>query len=399
LKYWWRFHNFRYIPPFNILFMSGSTPVASNRSLALDVFRGMTVCFMIIVNTPGGEPSFSQLEHSAWHGFTPTDLVFPSFLFAVGNALSFGMRKFETMSQGAVLWKILKRTAIIFLIGYLLYWFPFFHRGDDGHLALNPISHTRIFGVLERIALCYGAAALLIYYCSTRTVYIISGLLLLGYWVILLLFPVSGGDPFGMVTNAGYRLDDWVMGQNHMYHGEGVAFDPEGILSTLPAIVNVVIGYYTGVFISKHGKTYEGLTKLLLWGCGFLALAWFWNLVFPVNKKIWTSSFVCLTVGLDMVLLSFLTYIIEFRKKVKWTSFFSVFGKNPLFVYMVSELLIVILFIIPVGQDENAAGWAGHGIMSVVPGPFGSLLFALIYMMICWSVGKFLDSRKIYVRV
>jgi predicted acyltransferase len=379
--------------------MSGSTPVASNRSLALDVFRGMTVCFMIIVNTPGGEPSFSQLEHSAWHGFTPTDLVFPSFLFAVGNALSFGMRKFETMSQGAVLWKILKRTAIIFLVGYLLYWFPFFHRGDDGHLALNPVSHTRIFGVLERIALCYGAAALLIYYCSTRTVYIISGLLLLGYWVILLLFPVPGGDPFGMVTNAGYRLDMWVMGGNHLYHGEGVAFDPEGILSTLPAIVNVVIGYYTGVFISKHGRTYEGLTKLLLWGCGFLALAWFWNLVFPVNKKIWTSSFVCLTVGLDMVLLSFLTYIIEFRKKVKWTPFFSVFGKNPLFVYMVSELLIVILFIIPVGQDGNVAEWAGHGIMGVVPGPFGSLLFALLYMMICWSVGKFLDSRKIYVRV
>jgi predicted acyltransferase len=303
------------------------------------------------------------------------------------------------MSQGEVLWKILKRTAIIFLVGYLLYWFPFFHRGDDGHLALNPISHTRIFGVLERIALCYGAAALLIYYCSTRTVYIISGLLLLGYWVILLLFPVSGGDPFGMVTNAGYRLDMWVMGGNHLYHGEGVAFDPEGILSTLPAIVNVVIGYYTGVFISKHGRTYEGLTKLLLWGCGFLALAWFWNLVFPVNKKIWTSSFVCLTVGLDMVLLSFLTYIIEFRKKVKWTPFFSVFGKNPLFVYMVSELLIVILFIIPVGQDGNVAEWAGHGIMGVVPGPFGSLLFALLYMMICWSVGKFLDSRKIYVRV
>jgi predicted acyltransferase len=379
--------------------MSGSTPVASNRSLALDVFRGMTVCFMIIVNTPGGSPSFSQLEHSAWHGFTPTDLVFPSFLFAVGNALSFGMRKFETMSQGAVLWKILKRTAIIFLIGYLLYWFPFFHRGDDGHLALNSISHTRIFGVLERIALCYGAGALLIYYCSTRTVYIISGLLLVGYWVILLLFPVSGGDPFGMVTNAGYRLDDWVMGQNHMYHGEGVAFDPEGILSTLPAIVNVVIGYYTGVFISKHGKTYEGLTKLLLWGCGFLALAWFWNLVFPVNKKIWTSSFVCLTVGLDMVLLGFLTYVVEFRKKVKWTSFFAVFGKNPLFVYIVSEVLIVVLFIIPVGKDGNLAEWAGQGIMSLVPGPFGSLMFALLYMMICWSVGKFLDSRKIYVRV
>jgi predicted acyltransferase len=372
---------------------------SSSRSLALDIFRGMTVCFMIIVNTPGGQPSFSQLEHSAWHGFTPTDLVFPSFLFAVGNAMSFGMRKFETMSQAAVLWKILKRTAIIFLIGYLLYWFPFFHTGDDGHLVLNPISHTRIFGVLERIGLCYGAAALLIYYCSTRTVYVISGLLLLGYWVILVLYPASGGDPFGMVTNAGFRLDKWVMGENHLYHGEGVAFEPEGILSTLPAIVNVIIGYYTGVFISKQGKTYEGLAKLMLWGCGFLALAWLWNLVFPVNKKIWTSSFVCLTVGLDMVLLAFLTYIVEFRKKVKWASFFEVFGKNPLFVYIVSELLIQIFALIPMGGDQNFAEWASQGIMGIVPGKFGSLLFALLYMMICWSVGKILDRKKIYIRV
>jgi predicted acyltransferase len=375
----------------------------SSRSLALDIFRGMTVCFMIIVNTPGSETlSFSQLQHSGWHGFTPTDLVFPSFLFAVGNAMSFAMKKFQTMSQGQVVGKILKRTLIIFLIGYLIYWFPFFHMGDNGHLVLNPISHTRILGVLERIALCYGIASLLIYYCSTRTVYIIAALLLIGYWVILLLLPVPGADPFSMLGNAGYRLDMWVMGENHLYHGQengGVGFDPEGILSTLPAIVNVIAGYYTGVFVSKNGKTYEGLTRLLLWGCGFLALAWFWNLVFPINKKIWTSSYVLLTVGIDIVLLSFLIYIIEFRQKTKWTAFFAVFGKNPLFIYIVSELLIVILFLIPAGPDGSVAEWSSTGIMKIIPGAFGSLLFALIYMMICWSVGKVLDKNKIYVRV
>ena len=187
-----------------------------------------------------------------------------------------------------------------------------------------------------------------------------------------------------------------------MYHGGEngrVAFDPEGILSTFPAVVNVVAGYYVGVFVSKQGKTYEGLAKLLLWGCGFLALAWFWNLVFPINKKLWTSSYVCLTVGIDIVLLSFLTYIIEFRKKVKWASFFEPFGKNPLFVYIVSEILIVIFFIIPVGKDTSFADWSGQGILSIVPGAWGSLLFALIYMMICWSVGKVLDKKKIYIRV
>jgi predicted acyltransferase len=373
----------------------------SPRSLALDIFRGMTVCFMIIVNTPGDEGlSFSQLQHSAWHGFTPTDLVFPSFLFAVGNALSFGMNKFKTMGQGAVLGKIFKRTALIFLICYLLSWFPFFHQGHDGQWALSPISHTRILGVLARIALCYCAAALLIYYCSTRTVCIVAGLLLVGYWALLLAFPVPGADPYSMTGNAGYRLDIWALGANHMYHGEGVAFDPEGILSTLPAIVNVIAGYFTGVFISRKGKTYEGLTQLLLWGCGLLALAWFWNLVFPINKKLWTSSYVLLTVGIDLVILSFLTYIIDFRQKQAWTPFFAVFGKNPLFIYIVSETLIVILWMIPAGHGDSLTGWSNRVVFQgIFPGAIGSLLFAIVYMLICWSVGKWMDMKKIYIRV
>src|ERR1700744_1461470 len=154
----------------------------SQRSLALDIFRGMTVCFMIIVNTPGSEIyTFSPLKHAAWHGFTPTDLVFPSFLFAVGNAMSFAMKKWETQRQAAVLGKIFKRTLLIFLLGYLMYWFPFFRQDDNGHWAFSPISHTRIMGVLERIALCYCFASLLIYYASTRTVYVVAGLLLIGY--------------------------------------------------------------------------------------------------------------------------------------------------------------------------------------------------------------------------
>src|SRR3982750_653407 len=158
----------------------------AQRFLSLDVFRGMTICFMIIVNTPGsGAAAFSPLEHAAWHGFTPTDLVFPSFLFAVGNAMSFTMKKYQQMGNGAVLSKIFKRTVLIFLIGYLMYWFPFF-RVDQGHWSLSPISHTRIVGVLQRIALCYCFASLMIHYLSKNTVYILSALFLLGYWVILL---------------------------------------------------------------------------------------------------------------------------------------------------------------------------------------------------------------------
>jgi predicted acyltransferase len=373
----------------------------STRSLPLDIFRGMTVCFMIIVNTPGSDVfTFSPLRHAHWHGFTPTDLVFPSFLFVVGNAMSFAMKKYEALGNAAVLGKIFKRTFLIFLFGFLLYWFPFFRENPSGGWELSPISHTRILGVLQRIALCYGLASLLIHYFSPRNVFVISAVLLLGYWTILVLFGVPGADPFSMTGNAGYRLDKWVMGENHMYHGEGIAFDPEGILSTLPAIVNVVAGYFTGVFISRKGKTYEGLAQLLLMGCGLLVLAYLWNLVLPVNKKLWTSSFVVLTIGLDMVILSFLIYCIDFRKKVAWTPFFSVFGKNPLFIYLLSELLVVVLFTIHVSPQENAFEWINRVVFQYAfPGPFGSLLFALTYMMVCWSVGKWLDSRKIYIRV
>lgn len=375
-------------------------PTASSRSLALDTFRGMTVCFMIIVNTPGsGELAYSPLKHAAWHGLTPTDLVFPSFLFAVGNALSFAMKKFETMPQSAVVGKIIRRSLLIFLLGFLMSWFPFLSKGADGHWGLSPFSDTRIFGVLNRIGLCYGIAALLIYYTSPRTVYITIWVLLLGYWAALLLFPVPGADPYSMTGNAGYRIDKWLIGESHMYHGEGIAFDPEGLLSTAPAVVNVIAGYYTGIFVSRKGKTYEGLTTMLLWGTALIAVAIAWNMSFPINKKLWSSSFVLVTVGIDLVFLSFLIYFIEFREQARWTSFFTVFGKNPLSIYLLSELLIVTLMLIPVGE-ENSVGWINRFFFQAVfPGAFGSLLFSLCYMMVCWGVGKWLDMKKIYIRV
>ena len=290
--------------------------VLQQRNLSLDVFRGMTICFMIIVNTPGnGATTFSPLQHAQWHGFTPTDLVFPSFLFAVGNAMSFVMKKWENMDQSKVLWKILKRTALIFLLGYLMYWFPFFKLDKEHNIIVFPISETRIMGVLQRIALCYGIAALLIYYFKIRTAVIISIILLFLYWIVMYSFG-DAGDPLSMQGNAGFYLDKWLLGESHMYHGEGVAFEPEGWLSTLPAIGNVVGGYVAGKWIQQKGNSYEGLTKLLLAGFGLLFCAYLWSLVFPVNKKLWTSSFVILTVGLDCVIIAALTYVTQFEKRV-----------------------------------------------------------------------------------
>jgi len=370
------------------------TKTAAPRFLALDVLRGMTVCFMIIVNTPGsGAEPFAPLLHANWHGFTPTDLVFPSFMFAVGNAMAFAMAKYDTMPASAVVTKILKRTVIIFLLGYLMYWFPFFHKTASGW-EFNPFSDTRVFGVLQRIALSYGIASLMIYFLPKRTVWIISIGLLLGYWLVMYL----GGD-YTMLGNLGQKIDLWLLGEHHLYHGEGVAFDPEGFLSTFPAIVNVVIGYYAGVFVRNKGNNFETIAKLLLAGAALLCIAYFWDLVFPINKKLWTSPFVLYTCGLDLMILGSLIYVIEILGRKKWTYFFEVFGKNPLFIYILSEVLVTILNLVMIGDAPLFRVINNSIFQKLLPGATGSFLFAISYMMVCWMVGYWMDKNKKYVRV
>ena len=375
--------------------MTTTTP----RFTALDVFRGMTVCFMIIVNTSGnGATTFSPLQHAKWNGFTPTDLVFPSFLFAVGNAMSFVMNKWNALTQSQVLFKILKRTFIIFLLGYLMYWFPFMKRDVTGNIVAFPFSDTRVFGVLQRIALCYGIAALIVYYCKPKTAVVLGVVFLFAYWIILYVFG-DATDPLGMQTNAGFHLDKWLLGENHLYHGEGVAFDPEGLLSTLPAVANVIAGYIVGKFIQQKGNSYESLTILLLAGAALLFAAYCWNLNFPVNKKLWTSSFVTLTVGLDCIILSALIYVIGIKNKTGWTYFFEVMGRNPLFIYLLSELGATLLYFFRADSRTSVYEWIYKNIFQFTGDYTGSLLFAVSYMLFCWLVGYFLDKRKIYIRV
>lgn len=372
------------------------------RFLSLDVFRGLTICFMIIVNTPGsGATPFAALQHAAWHGFTPTDLVFPSFLFAVGNALSFSMIKLRTKASPPVLKKIFKRTVLIFLIGYLMYWFPFYGFNPEGKVVLSPISQTRILGVLQRIALCYCAAALLVYYFRKKTVLLISAIILLAYWTILLIFG-DPSDPLGMSGNAGTHLDKLILGDGHLYHGEGIPFDPEGILGTFPAIVNVIVGYYAGEYIQKKGRNYEGIARLMLWGALFIFAALCWNGLFPINKKLWTSSFVLLTTGIDLLIISILVYWVEIQQHqdTLWVKFLEIPGKNPLLLYVLSEILATLMWRIPMKEEPDLYKWISiHWYQYLAPGPTGSLLFALTVMMICWLIGWLLNKNKIYIRV
>lgn len=363
-----------------------------NRYIALDVFRGLTICLMILVNTPGdNQHIYAPLQHANWNGFTLADLVFPSFLFAVGNALCFAVQKWETMKQAQVLAKIFKRTGLLFLLGFLLYWFPFV-KFTGGHIVVKPFGETRVLGILQRIALCYCLAALLIYYLKAKGAFIVSAIVLIAYQLILLTFGEPGHE-LSMTGNAGTRLDLWLLGANHMNHGEAVPFEPEGLLGTLPAITNVVAGYLAGRFIQQTGKTLKMLTRLSMAGCGLVALALCWDLAFPINKNLWSSSFVLLTVGLDCIMLAAIIYVIDFRRKTGFAYFFEVFGKNALFIYLLSEMVAIMM------RGVHVYGRIYEHIFKFAGIYLGSLLFATWFMFMCWLAGWFLHKRKIYLRV
>lgn len=364
----------------------------NNRYTALDVFRGLTICLMILVNTPGNQHAiYAPLQHADWHGFTPADLVYPSFLFAVGNALCFAVKKWDSMARRQVLAKIFKRSLLLFLLGFLLYWFPFVHKEESGWV-FKSFSQTRVLGVLQRIALCYCFASLLIYYVKPKGALIAAVFLLIAYQFILLMFGVPGQE-YTMAGNAATRLDLWVLGPNHMNHAEVIPWEPEGILGTLPAIANVIAGYLVGRYIQLKGKTTGMLMRLILTGCGLTALAVGWNVWFPINKNLWSSSFVLLTVGLDCIILAVVMYITDFLRKDRWAYFFEVFGRNALFIYLLAEVVAILM------RGSHIYGPIYAHIFKFAGIYLGSLLFAICFMLACWLAGWYLDKRKIYIRV
>ncbi|MFA6442032.1 MAG: heparan-alpha-glucosaminide N-acetyltransferase domain-containing protein [Sterolibacterium sp.] len=368
-----------------------------NRSRALDVMRGMTLALMIVVNMSLDEAhSYAPLLHAAWHGLTLTDLVFPSFMFVVGAAMSFTLSRYQGMGNAALLKKILSRSALIFLCGYLLYWFPFFEFDKAGQLALLPVANTRIPGVLQRIALGYGCAALIVHYWGRRGAIAFGIVALLGYWWAM----ASFGD-YTLAGNAGLKLDKLLLGESHLYRGEGVAFDPEGILSTLPAVVNVLAGYYAGRYLQAQGRDYEAVAKLMLAGATCIVAALCWDSAFPINKKLWTSSYVLVTIGIDLVVLAALIQVIDLAGPAqrRWTYFFEVFGRNTLFIYLLSELLMSVSWLAHVGDKALFTWLYESGFQSWAGNKPGSLLFALAFMLSCWLIGYAMDRKKIYIKL
>jgi predicted acyltransferase len=381
----------------------------NQRFYSLDVFRGATVALMILVNNPGSWGHiFPPLEHASWHGCTPTDLVFPFFLFAVGNAMAFVMPRLEEKN---IFWqKVIKRTVLIFAIGLFLNWFPFI-KYNDNHIVGKPFETLRIFGVLQRIAVSYFFASIIVYFFKVRGAFVVSCIMLLLYW--LLCVAANPADPFSINGWFGTNIDKAVLGDKHMYHGESVAFDPEGLMSTFAAIVQVVLGYLAGNYILQKGKTAEMLNGLFVAGCVLVFTGFCWDMVFPINKKIWTSSYAVYTTGLALLILAMLIYLIEFRNsKGAWTKFFDVFGKNALFIFALSNIVVKLSNIIRIPNGVNANtgkqnytslfGWFyDHVCKLIFPSEpkIGSLLYALCFIALMWFFAWFMDKKKIYIKV
>ncbi len=359
------------------------------RLLALDVMRGMTIFFMIIVNTPGSwNFVYGPLTHASWNGCTPTDLVFPFFVFIVGVSMAYSFRKYDQAERSTWIRKILRRTLLIFLIGLFLNAYPLYDL---------DISSLRIFGVLQRIALAYGIAALLVVFFREKLLPIIFIGILLGYWAILLLF--GGSQPLSLEENAVRLLDLWLFGADHLYQGYGLPFDPEGLLSSLPAAGTAIFGYLVGRKFQQSDVVTSGLKTIAPWGIGALVLGVIWNFIgFPINKPIWSSSYVLFAGGLATLFFIALIWIIDVQGYKKWTYVFRVFGLNPLISYALSGLIITTFSLIKIG-DTSLYPWLYQEVFSKMGSHFGSLIQALTYTMFIWLFAWQLYRRGKVIKV
>ncbi len=372
-----------------------------NRLLSLDIFRGITITCMIIVNTPGsGETRFDALRHAAWDGFTPTDLVFPSFVFITGLSSWFSYKAYNHVLTSDLAAKIWKRSLIIFLLGVGLYAFPF---------VGNPIGNWRILGVLQRIALCYGIGSMVCLVLNKNQIIALSAALLLGYWGILSAF----GD-LTMAGNAGQKLDLWLFGDSHLYHGEGIAFDPEGLLSTMPSLVTYLIGYLVGSFIGQTADKEKIIQQLSYAGMALVVGGLLWHFGFPINKKLWTSSYVLLASGLSTLIFTFCFYLIDFKRithltdfkrMTNWANFFKIFGTNAILGYMVSELLVISLELITTTDASGKAINAKEAIYQTLfsswmgSNEVASLAFSLAYVGVCWFIVWLFYRKNVFLKV
>lgn len=375
--------------------VSGPTP---GRLVSLDVFRGVTIAGMLLVNNPGTWSAVhAPLRHAEWNGWTPTDLIFPFFLFIVGVAMtfSFGKLRDSGVTRNVLLTKVAKRAVILFALGLLLHAFP-------NYLDLGNL---RIPGVLQRIAVAYLAASAIVLFTSRRTQIIAAAALLLGYWALETLVPVPGVAAGALEPgrDLGAWLDRLVFGENHLWVWSRT-WDPEGLLSTIPAVATVLTGVFAGYWLRSDRSPSDRLVGLFLAGNAGLLAGVIWGAWFPINKNLWTSSYVLFTAGMACHFLAVCYWLVDVRGERRWTKPFVVYGMNAIAAFFLSSLFARIITLIHV----QAAGEAvplktfvfDRAFMPFFSEPANaSLAFAISYVLLWLGVMWGLYRRGIFIKV
>jgi predicted acyltransferase len=371
----------------------------TERLESLDVFRGATIVAMILVNDAGDwDKTYAPLLHAEWHGWTPTDLVFPFFLFAVGIAIPYafaGRLERSGGDRGPLHRQILRRTVILFALGLFLSWFPFY--------SVNWPA-ARIPGVLQRIAVVYLVAALAWLHLGPRSRALLALALLAGYWLAMMLVPVPGhgaGDlsPDG---NLAAWVDHFVLGRHTWRKAPGPG-DPEGILSTVPAIASALIGLFAGDWLRSPRPRSEKLRGMVLWGCGLTVAGIVLGRWFPINKNLWTSTYVLFTGGMALLLLAAIYFLVDMRRHGGWTRPFLVFGTNAIVAFFGSTLMAKLGYLIrwtEGGETVTLQQWLyRHLFASWLPDYVASLAWALAFVAVWWGLMEILYRRRIFIKI
>lgn len=385
----------------------------NKRLLALDILRGITIAGMILVNNPGSWGHiYAPLEHASWHGLTPTDLVFPFFMFIMGVSTYMSLRKYDFKLSGAAVRKILRRTVVIFLIGIGIAWFGITLRrigsGAPFTEAIMNADRIRMLGVMPRLAICYGVGSLLALSMSRRALSWFVGVLLALYAVVLLL----GNGLVFSEDNIISVVDRAVLGTSHMYSdtidGVTLKFDPEGLLSTVPSIAHMLIGFLCGFLLMQVKDNRDRICRLFIVGTILTFAGFLLSYGMPINKKIWSPTFVLTTCGLASSFLALLIWIIDIRGHRRWCRFFEAFGVNPLFMYCLGAVLSILFGFIKVPYAAAESGmaslhtWLYKGVWMPLAGgdaTLASLFFAVAFVLLNWCVGYVLYKKKIYIKI
>lgn len=380
--------------------------VTNTRLLSLDAFRGITIAGMVLVNNPGSwDAIYPPLDHAEWNGWTPTDLVFPFFLFIVGVAitLSLGKRVEAGGPKRGLYLKILRRAALIFVIGLILNTFPFYDFVKGEWLDPNTI---RIMGVLQRIAICYLIASLMFLHTDWRQQVVIAIGLLLIYWFLMTFIDVPGCLTTSVdlkPCNLAAYIDRSIFGENHMW-SQSKVYDPEGLLSTIPALGTTIVGMLCGHWLRRERADNDKVASIFFFGVLLVAIGWIWSFWFPINKRLWTSSYVVFTAGLALCFLGSCYWLIDIKKYVAWAKPFIIFGANAIALYIGSEIIAVILGVVrvngPEGKPIALQDWIFNNIFLTWATPLNASLAMAISTILFWLFLMWLLYRKqIYIRV